>query len=308
MNTTGSNISAENIRRLTSRFRRALDDNYAGYGLIALGLSALYAVTLYDLTSTVWASDEQAHGPIVIGVAGWLLWTKRAELRVETKSAQTYWAGWLLLFFGLIAYALGRAFDVILMELGSLIPLAAAVLLLLFGGKSLKACLFPVIFLAFALPLPSALVDALTAPMKLAVSAVAEAFLFSAGYPIARTGVILQVGQYQLLVANACAGLQTLFTLEALGLLYLNLVKHASLSRNVMLAVLIVPISFVANIVRVIVLTLVTFHFGDEAGQGFMHGFAGMVLFMAGLLLIIAADSLLRFAVRANPKTPEAAA
>ena len=98
-------------------------------------------------------------------------------------------------------------------------------------------------------------------------------------------------GQYKLLVADACAGLHTLFTLEALGLLYLNIVRHDSLFRNVTLAILIVPISFTANVFRVIVLTLITYHFGDEAGQGFLHGFAGMVLFLSALLLIMGAVS-----------------
>jgi exosortase/archaeosortase family protein len=115
---------------------------------------------------------------------------------------------------------------------------------------------------------------------------------------VARTGVILQVGPYQLLVADACAGLNTLLTLEALGLLYLNLVRHESALRNITLAILIVPISFAANVIRVITLTLITYHFGDEAGQGFLHGFAGMVLFMAALMLIIAADTATRAVVR----------
>lgn len=62
-------------------------------------------------------------------------------------------------------------------------------------------------------------VDTVTVPMKMAVSYMAEHILYSVGYPIARTGVVLQIGQYKLLVANACAGLHTLLALEALGLL-----------------------------------------------------------------------------------------
>ena len=97
-----------------------------------------------------------------------------------------------------------------------------------------------------------------------------------------------------LLVADACAGLHTLLTLEALGLLYLNLVRRDSLFRNVGLAILIVPISFTANVIRVMALSLITYHFGDAAGQGFLHGFAGMVLFLSALLLIISVDTLLQ--------------
>jgi exosortase len=135
--------------------------------------------------------------------------------------------------------------------------------------------------------------------MKLSVSYVAEHVLFWAGYPIGRTGVMLQIGQYKLLVADACAGLHTLFTLEALGLLYLNLVRHESAARNVLLALIIMPISFTSNVLRVIVLCLITYHFGDAAGQGFLHGFAGLVLFLSALLLIIGMDSLLRLVIAA---------
>jgi exosortase/archaeosortase family protein len=97
-----------------------------------------------------------------------------------------------------------------------------------------------------------------------------------------------------LLVADACAGLHTLLTLEALGLLYLNIVRRDSLFRNVGLALLIVPISFTANVIRVMTLSLITYHFGDAAGQGFLHGFAGMVLFLSALLLIIGFDTALQ--------------
>jgi exosortase len=150
--------------------------------------------------------------------------------------------------------------------------------------------------MVFMIPLPGFFVDPVGQAMKQVVSMTAEYILFETGYPITRAGVILQIGPYQLLVADACAGMRTLFMLEALGILYLNLVKHANWFRNVTLALLIVPISFTANIIRVIALTLITFYLGDEAGQGFLHGFAGMVLFSSALALTFFADTLLRSA------------
>ena len=154
------------------------------------------------------------------------------------------------------------------------------------------------------MPLPGAVVDVLTMPMKLAVSWVVETVLYAAGYPIARNGVILQVGQYQLLVADVCAGLQTLFTLEAMGLLYLNLISHPSALRTTLLAILIVPIAFAANVIRVIILVLITYYLGDEVGQGFIHGFAGIVLFASALALTIFVDHILRALVpsRSHPR------
>jgi exosortase/archaeosortase family protein len=63
--------------------------------------------------------------------------------------------------------------------------------------------------------------------------------------------------------------------------------------RNVLLATLIIPISFCANVVRVMILVLVTFYYGDEAGQGFVHGFAGIVLFLVALMLMLTVDRVL---------------
>jgi exosortase B len=174
----------------------------------------------------------------------------------------------------------------------------AAIVLVKRGAAALRMLWFPFFFMLFMVPLPAELVSTLTLPMKMAVSYVTEQLLFLAGYPISRSGVVLQIGQYQLLVADACAGLQTLLTLEALGLFYLNVVRHTSPVRNVALALLIIPISFSANVIRVVALTLVTYYFGDAAGQGFLHGFAGMVLFLTALVLILGVDSALQWSIR----------
>ena len=263
---------------------------------IIAGLLVLYVPSLTDLLNGIWSTDEQKHGPIVLAVACWLAWRNWGTMWRASEGKPTSAWGWPIFIFGLLLYAIGRSQDILLFEVGSVIWLLAAILLLTRGAAAVKAQWFALFFMLFMIPLPGAIVDAVTMPMKTAVSYVAEHILFWIGYPIARTGVILQIGQYKLLVADACAGLHTLFTLEALGLLYLNVVRHDSLFRNIALAIFIVPISFTANVFRVMVLTLITYHFGDEAGQGFLHGFAGMVLFLTALLLIMGVDSLLQLA------------
>ena len=131
--------------------------------------------------------------------------------------------------------------------------------------------------------------------LKQAVSLTSVDVLSWFDYPIERNGVVITIGQYQLLVADACAGMSNLFMLETLGVLYLNLVRSGSLLRNVTMPILIIPISFVANVGRVIALVLITYYLGDAAGQGFLHGFAGIVLFLMGLSLMIAMDTSLRW-------------
>ncbi len=268
---------------------------------IILGLLALYIPTFYGLANGIWTNEEQAHGPIILILSMWLMFRKWKIMIKESDAQSTSAFGWVILIVALTFYIIGGSQQILILEIGSFILVLAAILLIKRGYIALKIMWFPLFFLLFMIPLPGAIVSFFTMPMKMAVSYVAENILFWANYPIARNGVILQIGQYQLLVADACAGLQTLLTLEALGLFYLNLVNHTSVFRNAALAILIIPISFTANVIRVMVLTLITYHYGDAAGQGFLHGFAGMVLFISALVLILGVDGLLQYFSRAQP-------
>lgn len=259
---------------------------------LVLGLGVLYLPTYWDLAHGLWNTEEQAHGPMVLAVSLFLLWQGRSALGAGPDLPRNL-AGGLLLGFGLLLYALGRSQDILVFEIGSQLPVLAGTLLIVRGASAARALWFPICFLAFTVPLPGVLVDALTGPLKQQVSLGAESLLYAAGYPIARSGVMLSIGQYQLLVADACSGLHSLFSLSALGLLYLHLMRHASAIRNAILVASILPIAFAANILRVTILVLVTYHLGDQAGQGFVHGAAGMLLFVAALLMLFGLDALL---------------
>ena len=263
---------------------------------ILLGLLVVYVPTFYDLFHGIWKTDQQAHGPIVFAVALWFFYYK-AKLLVSTKISvvPAPRLGWPVLVIGCVLYAIGRSQSLYIFEVGSLVVVLLALTLIFFGMGVAKHFWFAFFFLCFMVPLPPSVIDIITQPMKMAVSYASEHLLYLMDYPVARNGVIIYIGQYQLLVADACAGLNSLFTLEALGLLYMNVMRHESPMRNALLATLIVPISFASNVTRVIVLALITFYWGDEAGQGFVHQFSGMFLFMTALMLIIGVDSLLRY-------------
>lgn len=266
-------------------------------GITLLGLAVLYGPTYWGLANGLWASDEQSFGPILLATSAWLFWREREALAALTGMPRVRTA-YALLGFGLVLYALGRSQDILMFEVGSQIVVIAALLLMFKGTQAVKLMWVQLALLAFLVPLPGDLVAAVTGPLKSGVSAAAAAFLHWLGYPVGRSGVVLSVGQYQLMVADACAGINSIITLEALGLIYMKVMNHTSPLRNTALAILILPISFCANTVRVIVLVLVTYHLGDDAGQGFIHGAAGMVLFLVATILMILTDSALGLFLR----------
>ena len=193
---------------------------------------------------------------------------------------------------------MGRSQAIIELDAGSQIPVIAGGVLILGGWPSLRAMLFPVLYLFFCIPLPGVLVVTMTEALKVLASSAAEQSLWSIGYPVARTGVVLLVGPYQLLVADACSGLNSLISLAALGLLYLNLVGKRGRVRQILMIAALVPIALAANVVRIDALALITFYLGDEAGQGFLHETAGLVVFAVALALFLALDRLLACAWR----------
>ena len=258
-------------------------------GLVFSGLALLYLPTYWDLSKSIWQSADQSQGPLMLLAALWLMFDRRDAIAALPSRPSTGYGGGALAL-GLLMYVVGRSQSIWLFEVGSQLFVFSGLMLLFKGTAGLRLALFPIFFLIFMVPLPGPLVSAVTGPLKAGVSFVASEVMFALGYPVSRAGVILTVGPYLILVADACAGLTSMFSLEAVGLLYLNVVKHPSTARNALLAALVVPIAFVANVVRVLVLVLVTYHLGDAAGKGFLHGFAGMLLFMLALILIVTTD------------------
>ena len=270
---------------------------------VAAGLLLLFGPTFYGAATTFWQTDENAHAPIILAVIIWLGWRKRAVLFEENFEPAPA-PGIALLVFGLLFYVVGRSQQIALFEIGALAPILGGSLLAMRGWRTLRAFAFPLMFIVFMLPLPSTFTDALTGPLKQQVSALAEHILYAAGYPIARNGVVLTVGQYEMLVADACSGLNTMFSLSALGILFMYLTGRKSVLHNAIMLASILPIAFIANVVRVLVLILITYHFGDEAGQGYLHGSAGIVLLLAALAALLTLDGLLAHIIKPRGNAP----
>jgi exosortase B len=272
-----------------------------------LGFAAMYAPLYWAAANGIWKSEEQGHGPIIVAVLIWLFGGLRNEIpKAQGRSSITL--GVPLFAVGLLTYAFGRIFNVSILEFASQPFIVAGVLLLFKGTSVLRLAWFPLVYFIFMIPLPGMFIDAVTGSLKGWISNIVEAILYFLGFPIARSGVILSIGPYQLQVADACSGLNSMFSLSALGTLFMYIMGRKSRAHVVAMLLSILPIAFAANIVRVITLVLVTFYLGDEAGQGFLHGAAGMLLMLVALMLFFMLDKLLDFCLkpRAEPMSVQA--
>jgi exosortase B len=279
--------------------------------LAIAGFAAMYLPVYWWAANGIWQSDEQAHGALILLVMLWLFWNTRKEIAGAPVRPMPRW-GWPVFVFGLLLYVVGEAVGIAIFIFGSQPFVVAGVLLLLRGPQAIRIAWFAVFYFIFMIPLPGILVDAVTGPLKQWISVIVVELLYHVGYPISRNGVVLTIGQYQMLVADACSGLHSMYSLSALGTLFMYIMARRSKLHNAIMLASILPIAFVANIVRVIALVLITYYFGDEAGQGFLHGAAGIVLMLVALVFFFGLDAFLERVLgrrlapaRAAPPAPE---
>lgn len=265
--------------------------------LLAIGFLSIAVPTLLSLAGEAWSKDEGIHGPIVLATGAWLIWRRWDEI-VERATPGSVVLAAVGLTLTLVIYAFGRAFDFLSLEVIALLGAGLAIAYSFVGLRMLQALWFPIFYLLFLVPMPGWFVDQITAPLKAFVSYSAETLLSHAGYAIVRQGVVLYIDQYQLLVKDACAGLNSLFSLTSISLFYIYLRHNASWQYALFLVLWIIPIAVVANILRVIVLVLITHYFGEDAAQGFLHNSAGMFMFIVALLGIFALDSVFSLMLR----------
>ncbi|MBV9289144.1 MAG: archaeosortase/exosortase family protein, partial [Hyphomicrobiales bacterium] len=152
-----------------------------------------------------------------------------------------------------------------------------------------------------------------TVPLKAWISDIVSDFLFALGYPIAQNGVMIMIGSYELMVKDACSGMNSIFALSAIGIFYIYEFADGAWVRKIVLALSIIPITILANFFRVVALALGSFYFGVDRVEGLFHDLTGIALFVFALALflcldgaIIAAGVLMRRAfsmVRPNSKT-----
>jgi len=262
------------------------------FGLLA-GALAIAVPTLLFVAQQSWSTERGSHGPIVLFTGLWLLWRQWPQARSIAQRPSAAKVAILLAIF-LPFYVFTRITQIVELEGYAMYACLLVALYSIIGAQSLRRLWFPLFYLAFIFPPPESIVDAVTLPLKMDLSKAAVSFLHALGYSVGGEGVKIYIDQYELLVAAACSGLNSIISLSAISLFYIYIRHQAEWRYAAFLVCLVVPIALFANFVRVVILILVTYYAGESAAQGFLHNFAGVCMFAVALIAIYLADEALR--------------
>lgn len=264
---------------------------------LIIGLALLIVPTLSRLASVSWSTEQGAHGPIIFITALWLIWRARSW---EVAKREPFFPAGLLLIPALIFYSIGRITSILAIEALSLYSVIVILLWTYAGKESIKRLWFPLGYLLFIITPPENWVFVATRPIKTMISTSAVDLLAKFGLPIGSTGTVIQVGGYQLLVATACSGINSLIGICALGIFYVYL-RHGNESRYALLLIsLMIPLAIAANFVRIVILILMTYYISEEAAQGVAHELVGMGMFILAMIMLLGLDALLHPIVSRN--------
>jgi len=153
--------------------------------------------------------------------------------------------------------------------------------------------LFPWAFLLLMIPIPTIVFNQITFPLQLLASRVAATVLPILGVPVLRQGNVINLPAMPLEVAEACSGIRSLLSLLTLAVIYGYLTEKRLWVRWV-LAIASVPITVLANDVRIVGTGLLVQYWDPEAAQGYFHASWGFIIFIISLLMLYGLHAVIR--------------
>ncbi len=222
----GSEMSVDSMkpevagdRRHGCAGRRSAISGCLSLGAMAVAFVVAYLPTYIRLANGPWQTEQEGHGPLIMLAAAWLAWQQRGKLAQICAKARA-------------DRGLGHPDRVVAAHGGHPVaghpddrngdadPCSAGLPFADWRLASRPRLRFPLAFLIFSVPPPGWILDAFTVPLKAWVSDVVTNFLYALGYPIAQNGVMIMIGSYELMVKDACSGMNSIFALSAIGIFY----------------------------------------------------------------------------------------
>lgn len=228
--------------------------------------------------------EEYSHGLLMPFIALFLVWRQKHELaRIPWRGC---WRGVAVTALGLGLYFLGEL-STLYVIIQYALPLVLYGLALATGGTPLARRLrIPLLFLVLAIPLPNFLYQELSSSLQLISSWLGVSLIRACGISVYLEGNIIDLGSYQLQVAEACSGLRYLFPLVALGVVCAYFYR-GPLWQRALIVLSSLPVAVAMNSLRIGVIGVLVEYWGPGAAEGFLHDAEGWIVFMlcTGLLL-----------------------
>lgn len=261
--------------------------------IVWLSVTAMYIPVFLELYGTKWELLDYTHAYFILPVSLFLTWNKRDQIKniIHSSKQEGSLFGLAILIFGIVVFIFGWQQMYTLVSTLSLIFVLTGLIIYLYGKAIFRTLWFPILYLLLLVPPPLGILDSITLPLRHAISYATQVVLQFANYPITREGLLLRIGYYDIFMGQPCSGFRSLITLLSLGIVYVYMSK-STIPKKFFLTAFIVPLALFGNLVRVITLCLITFYFGEEAGQGFFHNFSGIVMFIITILGLITVESI----------------
>jgi exosortase C (VPDSG-CTERM-specific) len=262
------------------------------FGLFVLGLSICFAYPLAKLAEYSLHSEFFSYILLIPVISVYLVWTKRPELPAQAAGS---WKAAALP--GLAGLALGGACewarhtgwtpmveDYLTLMITAYLLIVAAGCLAFFGPKFSRLIAFPVLFLIFMIPMPSAMLASTTLFFQKASALVASWMLDACGTPFLLMGLTLSLpGVPVIYIAPECSGIHSTMVLLITAFLAGHLFLNSWWKRAVLIAI-VIPLAMLRNGFRIFVISELCVHVGPQMIDSPIHHKGGPIFFLLSLI------------------------
>jgi exosortase D (VPLPA-CTERM-specific) len=257
---------------------------YALFGLAFLGAICLFASAISQLYA-IWSDQpEYSYGILIPALSVFLIWRGRATLRGLPFTGS--WYGLALIVVGLALRLIGTLATMPTLVHYALLVVLYGLVLSLTGPAIFRRLVMPLFILIFMVPLPPGLSQALSAQLQLVSSQVGALVIRALGISVYLSGNVIDLGNYQLEVAEACSGLRYLFPLMTLSFMIAYAFGGAFWKRALVFLSSI-PITVLMNSLRIGVIAVTVDQWGIQMAEGVLHEFEGWVVFMVSAVMVV---------------------
>jgi exosortase len=258
---------------------------------IILSTSALWVAgtSLIGLYSASIYQEYYSHIILIPFVSAYFLYESRKEIFTDSQFA--FGPGIAAMVAGALLFAAGLNMDYLNQnDLTSITVLSAVVFLngaflAMFGLRAFKAALFPLLFLVFAAPIPSAVMDGIITFLQVGSTEFVELLFMATGTSYVREGFVFHLPGLSIEVAKQCSGIRSGLALFITSIL----AGHMFLKTRwkiVLLVLLTIPLTMFKNGIRITTLSIMSIHIDPRIIQSSLHREGGIPFFILALCLM----------------------